>query len=106
MTTTTMDVVKQTGATYRQLDYWARSGYVAPAQAQTQHAEPRPVAEKVTPGSGHTRLWDDAEVAVIFVMVSLTGWGLAPAAAALAARSLVTDGIVYVAPGVVLARTA
>lgn len=106
MTTPTMDVVKQTGATYRQLDYWTRSGYVTPAQAQTQHADPRPIAEKATPGSGHTRLWDDAEIAVIFIMVGLTSWGLAPAAAAHAARLLVTVGVADVAPGVRLARTA
>ena len=95
-----------TGATYRQIDYWTRNGYVTPAAATTQHATPQSVADPARPGSGRVRSWDDVEVAVIAVMVALTRWGLAPAAAATAARRIVLDGTVEVAPGVALTRTS
>lgn len=101
-----MEVVRRTGATYRQLDYWTGRGYVAPAQAQTQGGVPRPADESAQPGTGHVRLWDDTEIAVIGVMVALTRWGLAPRAAARAARRIVVDGTVEVAPGVALTRTS
>lgn len=38
-----------TGATYRQLDYWCRHGYVTPAEAAA--------------GSGTRRVWTMADVA-------------------------------------------
>lgn len=50
MTYTTVEVARLTGATYRQLDYWARSGRI-PGQS------PGP-----STGSGHRRLWSEADV--------------------------------------------
>ena len=100
-----MEVVQATGASYRQLDYWARKGLVTPLRSETQHVVPRSVADPSKPGSGRVRIWDDSEVAVIAVMVTLTRWGLTPTAAAAAGRRLATDGVVGVAPGVTLSRT-
>jgi hypothetical protein len=57
----TRDVVKATGATSRQLDHWARTGYLRPINA--------------TAGSGRPRLWSavDVRVAHVLVLVAKTG---------------------------------
>jgi hypothetical protein len=61
-----------TGATLRQIDYWATKHYLRPA--------------KSSPGSGHRRHWPAVEQDVAALMVRLTSAGLEPAVAAAAAR--------------------
>jgi hypothetical protein len=68
-------------ATYRQLDYWARRGYLR----LTQHK----------PGPGNAREWPDEEIRVAGVMARLAAAGLPPALAERVAR-----GDSEVAPGV------
>lgn len=65
------DVIAETGATYRQLDYWTRSGYIQPADAEPTNGTTRKPARDVTsPGSGRARLWHPDEVEVMAVKVA------------------------------------
>lgn len=70
------DVVETAGVTYRQLDYWARRGYVRPL--------PR------DPGQGYPRHWDEAEVDVVRIMAALVRDGYRVPVAARRARGLVS----------------
>lgn len=71
-------VVALTGATYRQLDYWATRQFVRPE---------RPTRVPGTiPTSGTMRLWPPSEVAIVRVMVRLLGAGLSLEVAAHLAR--------------------
>lgn len=67
-----------TGATYRQVDYWCRRGYLVEAVAAQ--------------GSGSQRLFDPVAVTTCAVMVRLTGGGLDVGRAAEIAHALVVDG--------------
>ena len=67
------------GPTYRQLDYWARAGYLNVGAY----------------GSGTMRDWSDEEIRVATVMARLTAAGLTPPAAEKVAR-----GQLELAPGV------
>lgn len=70
---TTTDVLSRLpDLTARQLDYWARQGYVRPDVA--------------LPGSGYVRSWPPGEVAVIERMVRLVCIGLPPPVAEKIAR--------------------
>ena len=77
-----LDVVmpRAGGASYRQLDYWARKGYLQVTQ---------------DPGSGRAREWPDEEIRVASVMARLTAAGLPPATAVQVAR-----GQTEIGPGV------
>lgn len=71
-----------TGATYRQLDHWARVGWLRPLCG--------------SPGSGSRREWPAGEIEVARVMARLVnGAGLPPALAVRVAR-----GDTEIAPGV------
>lgn len=59
-------------ASERQLDYWARSGYLRP--------------DNPDPGSGRSRQWSAEELAVAQRMARLVSAGFVPAAAAEYAR--------------------
>ncbi len=62
------DVQEQTGATYRQLDYWTRQGHVQHADvepANTAFKTRKPVQDMASPGSGWAKLWPPAEVEAI-----------------------------------------
>lgn len=76
----TTELVQETGATFRQLDFWARQGYLRPVGGE---------------GSGRLRDWPGDEVRVAKVMTRLVQAGVLPAAAHRAARH---DG--ELAPGV------
>lgn len=70
-----------TGATYRQLDYWSRTGYLHP--------------NNVLAGSGVARTWPDGELEVARLMAQFVQAGLTVPAAAHAARhggQLLVDG--------------
>jgi hypothetical protein len=94
----TADVLAVSGVTYRQLDYWARAGYL------------RPVNERS--GSGVHRDWPDLEVAITVLMSRLIEAGMTVPAASVIARDAVgamwagTEDVMSVlAPGVVLIIT-
>lgn len=70
------DVIRRTGATYRQLDYWTRRGYLQPVPGNT---------------SGLPRAWPRIEVQVAAKMVALIEAGLTAEAAADVARCSVTE---------------
>ena len=76
--TSTADVVKQTGATYRQLDYWTKQGWLKP--------------DEPNPGKGQLRSWPNDEVRIARIMVCLVQAGLLPHVAASTARSVVWTG--------------
>lgn len=59
-------------ATYRQLDYWTRVGYLHPTDQ--------------SPGSGVPRVWPDDELLVAATMARLVAAGLTPEAAHRVAR--------------------
>lgn len=61
-----------TGASYRQIDYWCRAGYLRPTNPDS--------------GSGRHRTFPPDELAVVARMVRLIRAGLTPAAAARVAR--------------------
>jgi DNA-binding transcriptional MerR regulator len=95
----TRDVLRVTGVTYRQLDYWARMHYV---QA-TNEGE----------GSGAHRVWPDREVRIVALMARLTEAGLTVPAAHLIARgaeAAIRAGdeaaMEVLAPGIVLVISA
>jgi hypothetical protein len=67
------DVTKLAEVTYRQLDWWARMGYL------------RPVHEG---GSGVWRQWPDEEIAVVQRMGRLVAVGIPPALAEKVARGI------------------
>lgn len=69
------------GVSYRQLDYWARLGYLVPRQAR--------------PGTGINREWPAEEVRVAELIGRLRAAGLSLDAAATVAR-----GQSEIAPGV------
>lgn len=56
---TSVDACLQTGATYRQLDYWARIGLIFPLGVGN-------------PGSGYRRRWDPSSIPGIKRMVALS----------------------------------
>lgn len=62
------------GATYRQLDYWIRKGYLRPDGAGS--------------GQGSKRTWPRSEAQIARLMARLTAAGMEPIAAASAARRL------------------
>lgn len=71
-----------TGATYRQVDYWCRSGYLTPDR---EHPD-------ALPGSGNKRSWTEGDVTLCRWMVRLTRAGLVPSVAAAAAARMVESG--------------
>lgn len=89
----TPDVLAATGATFRQLDYWARAGFVL-------------TEGDATPGSGRGRAWPSSEVPVIALMVELSAAGLVAGTAAVVARGLVERGRAHLARRVDLVRVS
>lgn len=78
------EVLERTGITYRQLDYWTRSGWVHPIGGR---------------GSGHNRAWPLSEVDAIGRMVRLVDAGLLPSRAAMPAH-LDPGSVVIMSSGV------
>jgi hypothetical protein len=74
-------VLQRTGATYRQLDWWCRQGYLSPG----------------TPGIGAVRDWPESEIRVAAAMVRLTAVGIPPRLAVEVARA---GGSLEAGPGV------
>lgn len=74
------------GVTYRQLDYWVRTGRIR--------------CDEPTPGSGARRVWPPGELEVASRMARLLDAGLSLNAAARVARE--PDAEVELAPGVVV----
>jgi hypothetical protein len=70
------DPLRDTGITFRQLDYWCRRGYLKPQGGE---------------GSGNPRWWPSSELEVARRMVALVRDGYQVAAAARKARELVTS---------------
>lgn len=99
---TTVDVAVVTGATYRQLDYWVKRGYVQPSEVAASGigwSARRPVDRPTSnPGSGRRRMWHPDEAAVAARMVRLLAAGLSVEAAARVARR--PDELLELAPGV------
>jgi hypothetical protein len=81
-----LDPARLGGITYRQIDHWARVGYLHPQQ---RHGA----------GSGRWRHWPDDEAEVAYRMVRLVTAGIPPALAATIARA---DGPVEIAPGITI----
>lgn len=80
------DAERDLGITYRQLDYWARRGYLRPINGFS--------------GSGRDREWPPAEVTIARRMGRLTAAGISPGQAAVFARDKWPRG--EIAPGIVI----
>jgi DNA-binding transcriptional MerR regulator len=85
MTVTTQAVVAATGVTYRQLDYWARCGYVRPKHEGA--------------GSGVWRRWSERELHVAELIGRLTRAGVVLEVAARVARLAIDGGPARLAVG-------
>lgn len=85
-----IDIVADTGISYRQADHWVRAGYI-----HTHYLDPslEPTGQG---GSGHPRYIDDDEIAVLHTMARLVHAGFVPETAAQLARSRtrLTDAVV------------
>ncbi len=68
-----VDVMAETGATARQLDFWVRSGHLHPTREGS--------------GSGYPYVWPAEELAVAKLMAELVNeWEMTPSGAARVAR--------------------
>lgn len=74
----TLDAMLATGASYRQIDYWAQRGYLKPVQEKQ--------------GSGNNRSWPASEREIARIMMKLLGVGVELARAAQYARRAVETG--------------
>ncbi len=79
--TISSDDMLAAGITYRQLDYWCKTGYLRPDSA--------------SPGSGYRRRFTPDEREVARLMLLLIDVGVEPAGAAKAARESVDCGLSY-----------
>lgn len=77
------DLAIRAGITYRQLDYWCRTGYLHPLRA--------------TPGSGHARLLPIADVGLARLVKILLEAGLLPRQAFALAEQLLEHGHAHLA---------
>jgi DNA-binding transcriptional MerR regulator len=85
---TIQDVLKR-GATYRQIDHWARQGWIRPIHRG---------------GTGHNREWPQTELQIADLMRRLLCAGLTVDVAALVARTAIErQPLVKLAPGITLA---
>lgn len=80
----TLADMRLTGASYRQLDYWWRAGWLAPREAAESPPPDR--------GSGYPRHWTGREQQIAALMVRLTHTGIAASVAARMARDAVDNG--------------
>lgn len=98
---TSSEVARATGATHRQLDHWARRGWVTPSGGVGAGFRPgvplqvRPGQSSARPGSGFARMWAPADVERVRVMVALVRAGFRPDAAAGLADAVAVHGIGY-----------
>lgn len=79
--TTSAQLADQAGITYRQLDHWARTGWLHPAGGT---------------GSGRERDWPPAEQAVARAMGALCQYGISPALAHSLARNQLASDVLAV----------
>lgn len=70
----TLDEMLATGATYRQLDYWVRRGWLTPGRDRD--------SPRGAPGSGYARVWTERDRRVAALIVRLSESGLSVPAAA------------------------
>lgn len=76
-----------TGATYRQIDHWTRSGWLSKSGEE----------ESAAPGSGTRRAWTGREYRIASLMVRLINLGMRPRPAARMARASIDHGVNSVA---------
>lgn len=80
---TSADLLHRAGITYRQLDYWCRTGYLQPVKA--------------TPGTGNLRLFPVAQLGLARLASNLLSAGMAPRQAFDLARQLLEHGHAHLA---------
>jgi hypothetical protein len=78
-TYSSVEVCRQTGLTYRQLDYWCRQGWLQPEAYSRGNAKPGY-------GPGWDRRWSQAELDVAQMMARLVALGVTAQRAAVVAR--------------------
>ncbi len=59
------DAARAAGISYRQLDYWCRSGVIVPAGTTDLHDNPVEVTWAATPGTGRARRFTARQVAIL-----------------------------------------
>lgn len=86
------ELAEKAGITFRQLDWWVRTGRVTCEQRET--SEPRHDWR----GTGYPRQFTDAEAAVVIDAGALVAAGLKLDAALTLARAIATHGIARLGP--------
>lgn len=93
---TSEEVMDLTGATYRQLDYWADCGHI---RLMEDCGGPHP-------GSGNFRAYPRTEVPVICLMLALKDTGIPPSVSCIIARRLLHGQTVRLSGGLLLTYAA
>lgn len=103
---TSVEVCRLAGITYRQLDFWTRTGRVHAHDARTGRPRcPNPPAW-AGGGIGHPRTYSHAETRVVVTAAALIRAGFTADAALKHARTLNTTRVLELADGHITLRTA
>ena len=83
-------IARACGISYRQLDYWTRTGYLRPVPMGGENR-----AHPTVPSTGHYRDWPAEELRIAREMGRLTAAGLIPEVAHRVARSYRTGRVLH-----------
>lgn len=97
------DVVREAGVSYRQADFWIRSGYVTTlTTTRDGNTDVLTLAENVT-GPGYARVLNAEQGRTLMLMGRLTRAGFSPALASDVARRMAVEGYVELGEGLAIA---
>lgn len=94
---TSTSLAKAIGVTYRELDYWTREGFIKPTPVGGESG--------TTPGTGHTRIWDDRDAEVAHWFAVLVKIGMKPSKIRDLAERLADGRHAYLPGGIEVRRT-
>lgn len=90
-------LAKKIGATYRELDYWVREGFIKPTPVDGKSG--------TTPGTGKARIWDDHDAEVALWFARLVKSGMKPSTVGRIAERLAANQSAYLPGGIEIRRT-
>lgn len=97
------DAVERAGVSYRQADFWIRSGYVTTLTTTRNGNTDELMLAKDVAGAGYARVLNDEQAQTLVLMGRLTRAGLSPALAADVARRMTAEGYVELGEGLAIA---